>query len=138
LPSLRPAFVSLALVAAVPLAGCAGANTSVRNFKGTERDVADAIGSFESAGQRKNQQKICQDLLTAAYAKSLAAGSSTCEDEVDDAMADADDYKLTVKSVAVSGPTATALVENAGQTFTMRLQRVGTDWRIASLGGGGR
>jgi uncharacterized protein YfdQ (DUF2303 family) len=124
----------LVIVAAVPLAGCAGANTSARNFKGTERDVADAIGSFESAGQRKNQQKICQDLLTAQYARSLAAAGSTCEDEVDDAMADADDYKLTVKSVTVSGPAATAQVENAGRTFTMRLQRVGADWRIASLG----
>ena len=37
----------------------------------------------------------------------------------------------------MSGPTATALVENANQTFTMRLQRIGAEWRIASLGGGG-
>jgi uncharacterized membrane protein len=134
LPSPRLQLVSLVIVAAVLLAGCAGANTSVRNFKGTEREVADAIGSFESAGQRKHQKKICQDLLTAQYAKSLAAGRSTCEDEVDDAIADADDFKLTVKSVTVSGPAATAQVENADRTFTMRLQRVGGDWRIASLG----
>jgi len=118
----------------VPLAGCAGASSSARNFQGTERDVANAIGDFQAAGQRKNEQKICDDLLTAQYAKSLAAGRSTCADEVNDAMADADDYKLTVKSVTVSGPAATALVENASQTYTMRLQRVGADWRIASLG----
>jgi hypothetical protein len=133
LPSLRLVLVPLAL--AVPLAGCAGANTSVRNFQGAERDVASAISDFESAGQHKNERKICTELLTAAYAKSLAAGRSTCEDEVSDAVADADDYKLDIKDVTVTGPTATAVVENAGHTATFRLQRVGADWRIASVGG---
>jgi NACalpha-BTF3-like transcription factor len=130
----RLALLSLALAAAAALTGCAGANTSVRNFKGTEHDVAQAIADFQSAGQRKNQKKICTELLTAEFANSLRAGRSTCEDEVDDAMADADDYKLTVKDVSVSGASATALVENAGRTVTFHLQRVGAAWRIASLG----
>jgi len=132
--SHRLALLSLALVAAVALAGCAGANTSVRNFKGTQRDVADAIADFHTAGQRKDQKKICTELLTVELANSMRAPKTSCEDEISDALADSDDFNLTVKAVSVSGASATAQVENADRTATMRLQRVGAAWRIASLG----
>jgi hypothetical protein len=130
----RPVLVSLVLAAAVALAGCAGANTSARNFKGTERDVADAIADFQSAGQRKDRTKICTELLTVELARSLRAPGTSCEDEIDDALADADDYDLNIKAVNVTGASATAQVENADRTFTMRLQRIGAAWRISSLG----
>jgi len=130
----RLVLVMLALLAAVALAGCAGANTSVRNFKGTERDVADAIADFQSAGQRKNSSKICTELLTVELARSLRASGTTCEDEMDDALGDADDYDLKVKAVSVNGANATAQVENADRTWTMRLARVGSAWRISALG----
>jgi hypothetical protein len=134
LKSRRPAFLSLALVAAVALAGCAGANTSVRNFKGTQRDVADAIADFQSAGQRKDEKKICTELLTVEFANSMRAPKRSCQDEISDALADSDDFDLTVKAVSVNGANATAQVENADRTTTFRLQRVGAAWRIASLG----
>jgi hypothetical protein len=134
LSSTRLALVSLALIAAVALAGCAGANTSTRNFKGTQRDVADAIASFGSAGQRKDAKKICTELLTVEYANSMRAPKRSCEDEIKDAVGDSDDFDLTVKTVSVNGANATAAVENDDRTSTFRLQRVGAAWRIASLG----
>jgi Spy/CpxP family protein refolding chaperone len=124
----------LLLVLALTSAGCAAANTSSKNFQGTERDVATAIDDLGSAGKRKDESKICTQLLTRELAQQMKAAGATCEQEMSDAMADADDYDLKVKDVTVTGPTATAQVENNDNTYTMRLQKVGADWRVASLG----
>jgi hypothetical protein len=135
LSSARLALVSLVLAAAVALAGCAASNTSVRNFKGTQRDVADAVASFGTAGQRKDEKKICGELLTVEYANAMRAPGRSCQDEIKDAIGDSDDFDLTVKAVTVNGANAVAQVENRDRTWVFHLQRVGAAWRIGSLAG---
>ena len=127
------ALITLLLAAAA--AGCAQSSSSAGNFQGAERDVATAIDDLSSAASRKNETKICNELLTKEFAQSLRSAGTDCETEMSDALADADDYKLTVKDVSVSGTTATAAVENNDKITTFRLQKVGQDWRIAGLGG---
>jgi hypothetical protein len=122
-------------VLAAAAVGCTASSSSSGNFQGAERDVATAIDDLSSAASRKNEAKICDELLTKEFAQSLRSAGTDCETEVSDAIADADDSDLTVKDVSVSGPTATALVENNDKTATLRLQKVGQDWRIAGLGG---
>jgi hypothetical protein len=131
----RLALALIALLAAVALAGCTASSSSSGSFQGTERDVAKAIDDLSSAANRKNEAKICQDLLTKELAASLNSTGTDCETEISDALSDADDYDLTVKDVSVSGPTASAVVENNDKTATLRLQKVGQDWRISSFGG---
>src|SRR3954453_7376183 len=130
----RLALTFIALLVAVAAAGRAGSGCPAKKFQGTERDVAKAIDDFSSAAQRKNEAKICSELLTKEFAQSLRSAGTDCETEVSDALADADDFDLSVKDVSVSGPTATAQVENNARTATFHLQKVGQSWRIASLG----
>jgi hypothetical protein len=131
----RLAAALIALALALAAAGCTASSSSSGKFQGAERDVATAIDDFSSAAKRKNEAKICDELLTKEFAQSLRSTGTNCETEISDAIADADDYDLTVKDVSVSGPTATAVVENNDKTATLRLEKVGQDWRIAGLGG---
>ncbi len=130
----RLAVALIAFVVALAAAGCAGSSSSAGKFQGTEHDVATAIDDFSSAASRKNEAKICNELLTKEFAASLKSTGTDCETEISDALADSDDYDLTVKDISVSGTTATAVVENNDKTATLRLQKVGQDWRIAGLG----
>ena len=132
----RLAFVLIALLLAGAAAGCAASKSSAGNFQGTERDVAQAIDDLSSAASRKNEAKICDELLTKELAASLKSSGTDCATEISDAITDSDDSDLTVKDVTVSGPTATAVVEKNDKTATFRLQKVGQDWRIAGLGAG--
>ena len=130
----RLAVALIALLLATAAAGCAGSTSSSSKFQGAERDVATAIDDLSSAGSRKNEAKICDELLTKQLADSLKSTGTDCETEISDAIADSDDYDMTVKDVSVSGPTATAVVENNDKTSTFRLQKVGNAWRISSFG----
>src|SRR3954453_22825711 len=127
----RAALV-LTLLAVVLLAGCTTTASDSKSFQGTEGEVADAIGDLQSAGKRRDEGKICAELLTRELARQMAAAGATCAEQVRDAIADVDDFDLTVKDVSVSGPTATAQIENDDRTSTFRLQKVGAAWRISS------
>jgi|SRR3954451_11498687 hypothetical protein len=130
----RLAVALIVSLLAAAAAGCTASSSSSGDFKGTEGEVAAAIDDLSSAASRKNEAKICDELLTKEFAQSLRSTGTDCETEISDALADSDDFDLTVKDVSVSGPTASAVVENNDKTATFRLQKVGAAWRIASLG----
>ena len=130
----RAALSLIALLAALTVAGCTTTSSDTQKFQGTEGEVADAIGDLESAGKRRDDGKICTELLTRELARQMSAPGAPCEREISDAISDVDDFDLTVKDVSVSGQTATAQVQNDERRVTFRLQKVGANWRIASLG----
>jgi PBP1b-binding outer membrane lipoprotein LpoB len=123
---------------ALLLAGCAPQQQSSgsKDFKGEEKKVADVIGDLRSAGQRRDAQKICSEVLSAKLVDQLKSGGSTCVDEMDKAVNDADDYDLTVQDVTVDGDTATAKVKNGddGPTATLEFAKERAGWRATSLG----
>jgi hypothetical protein len=126
-----------ALLIALALSGCTAAQqSSGKDFKGQEKAIADVVGDLRTAGQRKDAQKICSDVLSAELVERLKAGGSTCVDEMDKAIADADEYELTVTDVTVTGNTATAKVENGddGPTATFEFAKERDGWRATSLG----
>jgi dihydroxyacetone kinase len=131
------ALITVPLLA-LALAGCAPTQQSAssKDFKGEEKAVADVVGDLQEAGQRKDADKICSDVLSAKLVESLKSGGSTCVDEMDKAITDADDYKLTVEDVTVSGDTATAKVKNGsdGPTATIEFAKERGGWRATSLG----
>ena len=131
------ALVTVPLLA-LALAGCAPTqqSSSSKDFKGEAQNVADVVGDLQSAGQRKDAAKICSDVLSAKLVDSLRSGGSTCVDEMDKAITDADDYKLTVEDVTVNGDTATAKVKNGkdGPTSTLEFAKESGGWRATSLG----
>jgi hypothetical protein len=135
----RPLF-ALLLGAALAAGGCAGAaDDSAKDFRGDQRLVAEAVEDLQDAGTKGDGNKICEQLLTKELVAQIRrAGAESCADAVEDALADADAFEISVEKVAIDGARATATVKSeAGddeRMDTLTLERAGRDWRISSLG----
>jgi hypothetical protein len=121
------------------LAGC-GASTqpsSVERFRGEERAVAQKIEDLQQAGERQEPETICNEILARSLVQQLEAAGTTCQQEMQKAIEDADDYDLDVRDVNVEGSTATATVRRGddGPTETMEFTQEGGQWRATSLSG---
>jgi hypothetical protein len=126
-----------ALLAALALAGC-GAEaepSSVEKFQGEERAVAQKVEDLQEAGEGRNPEDICSDILASSLVQQLEAAGVKCADEMEKAIDDADDYDLQVQDVTVSGSTATAEVRRGddGPTETMEFTKENGQWRATSL-----
>jgi hypothetical protein len=132
----------VALLVALPLALSACGQTekdSAKDFRGDQQAVAQAVEDLQDASRKRDEGKICSELLAPALvAKIKAASNTTCEKVLGDALRDVDSYELQVKKVAVDGTTATATVTSdtgkRDRTDTLQLQKVGNAWKIATLG----
>ena len=133
----RPLAALLILLAALA-AGCGTGSSSAGDFEGDEKAVAEQVERIQTAGQRRDGESICTDVLAEELRERLTAGNSTCEQELDKVIEDADDFELTVRDVEISGQTASAKVEgrvgSAKQVRTLEFVREGEDWRATSLG----
>jgi hypothetical protein len=130
----------LAAVLALALAACGTeSGSSGASFSGDAKDVADTVDDLSKAGKGNDAKKICDEILAGALQKKVAQGGASCDDEVDKAIGDADDFDLDVQTVKVTGATATAQVRGRiGQdekVRTMALEKINGAWRITSLGG---
>jgi hypothetical protein len=129
----------LAILPVLFLAGCGSAAepSSVEKFKGDERAVAQKVEDLQQAGDRRDPDKICTEILAKSLVTQLEAAGVTCEDEMNKAIEDADDYQLDVREVTISGTTATAEVQRGedGPTETMEFTREGDEWRATALSG---
>jgi outer membrane PBP1 activator LpoA protein len=124
------------LLVALALAGCTTQqDTSADRFQGAEREVAEVVDDLAAASRSGDGEEICTRILTARLAEEVAAGEE-CKDEVEQALADANDYDLEVEDVTVSGNTATAEVRQGddGRTGRLELARERGGWRVVSLG----
>jgi outer membrane PBP1 activator LpoA protein len=125
---------------ALALGGCTSTqqSSSTGKFKGDEKAVAQVVEDLQSAGQSKDAQKVCSNVLAANLVEELKAGGGNCVDEIDKAITDADDYDLEVAGVTVNGAKATAQVR-AGKgkdrrTLTFEFAKERGGWRATSLG----
>ena len=129
----------LAILAVLLLAGCGEAQESstLENFQGDERAVAQKVEDLQEAGSRRDPEQICTEILAKSLVEQLEAAGASCTDEMKKAIEDADDYELEVREVTISGPTATVTVRQGddGPTETMEFTREGSDWRATSLSG---
>jgi hypothetical protein len=131
-------LVPAALLAlAATLAACGAQTSSVDEFKGTERSVAQTIEDLSEAGRDKDADRICKQLLAPELVQRLQERSRDCVRAIDSALDDADSFDLDVTDIRVTGDRAVARVESGtGKDDVDRLQlvRAGRGWRIASLG----
>ena len=136
MPASRTLALLLAAAGLATGCGSAGSNSSA-DFTGAKEDVAKAVEDLESAARGSDEGKICRDLLSSALIDSLRSGGKSCTSAISDALDDADTFDMTVKSVTVTGTTATAVVDSKEKTAndTFKLEKVGGRWKIASLGG---
>jgi outer membrane PBP1 activator LpoA protein len=129
----------LALLAAVVLAGCSGqtSSNSADDFNGEQKAVAQVIDDLADAGSDGDAKEICDTLLSRELSSKLKQGNRDCQDIVDDQLSDANVFDLDVKSIQITGDTATAQVESKfdgeDAVRTLRLERDGQAWRLTGI-----
>ena len=129
----------LAVLLVLVFAGCGQTPTSTDDFEGTEKAVAQTIEDLQTAAQNRKPAEICSDILSRALADRLKSEGNDCVEEMEKVSADADDFELEVKDVAVTGTTAKATVQarkgdDADAERTYSLSREDGDWRLTDLG----
>ena len=128
----------LVIAAALALSACGTASSSSdAKFTGAQKDVADLIDKLATAGQRHDASAICTDILSKQLVTELKSAGGDCESEMKDAISDATDYDLQVRSVKVTGDNATAQVRQGddGKVSTFTFVKEGGGWRATALGG---
>jgi hypothetical protein len=135
---MRRSPAALVLVAALAAAGCAGTSSSANDFEGEQKRVADVVEKLQTAGETGDAKEICDEVLAKSLADRIKAAGSTCEQEMDKAIKDAEDFDLDVESVRVNGNTATARVKGrdrgADRVRTFQFEKEGPNWRATNLG----
>lgn len=134
-------LVAASLLAALALTGCgAQTKTSAGKFKGTQKQVAQAIDDFSKTGKSRDAKKACTELLATRITQTLQAEGKNCISTVQKAFDDVDNGDLDVQSISVNGTNATARVTYRQGTHdvvdTIALADERGRWKIASFGSG--
>jgi hypothetical protein len=135
---MRRLLVIPAAAALLALSGCGSSATSSSDvkFTGAQKDVADVVDKLATAGRRRDAQTICDDILAKQLLTELKTAGGDCETEMKNAIQDATDYDLQVRSVKVDGNTATAQVRQGddGKVATFTFVKEGGTWRASDFG----
>jgi hypothetical protein len=135
---MRRAALAVLLAIAALVSGCAGSSSSASKFEGEERKVADQVEKLQSAGETGDAKSICDDVLAQSLRDQIQAAGSSCEQELDKAIKDADDFDLDVEEVTITGNKATAKVRGRDRgeerVRDFEFVREGASWRATSLG----
>jgi S-adenosylmethionine synthetase len=127
----------LLIVAGLLLAGCGGEPSSAEKFKGEEARIAAVIEDIQTAGERRDPEKMCRDLVSKALRDKLGEVGSSCDKEIEKALEDADAFDLEVEKVTVSGTTAEVAVRGeageAKRSATVSMVKEDGRWRAASF-----
>lgn len=135
---------ALALLAALAVGGCgASGDSSSVEFKGEDRAVAQVVEDLQEAGQRRDAQRMCEDLLAKPVVTRLteagraAPEKRSCAQTLEESLKDADTFDLEVTKVTVTGGRALATVSSdAGEkdrTNTLALVKEGRNWKLAEI-----
>jgi len=131
----RPFALVLGLLLVLP--ACGAQPSSSEDFKGEERAVAEVVEALQSAGERRDATKICNEILAADLKARLEEGDGSCLEEIKDALDEAEDTDLVVKNVQITGTTATAKVlgrdGKADRLASMSLRKESGRWRLTAL-----
>ena len=125
------------VAAALGVAGCTSSTGSTSGkFTGAQGDIAQVVSDLAKDGQRKDAQKICTEILARELVDKLNQAGTSCGQEMDKAIADADDFDLSVQKVTVNGSSATAVVRRGkdGPSATFRFVREGGKWKATDFG----
>jgi hypothetical protein len=133
----RAPLAAVLLLAALA-SGCAGTPSSAGDFEGEEKNVAEVVEKLQAAGETGDAAEICDEVLAKELRDQIQEAGSTCEQEMEKAIKDADDFQLDVEAVTIDGDTATAKVKGSDQgkerVRDFEFVREGSEWRATSLG----
>jgi len=121
------------------LAGCGASSTTdnAKDFKGEQKAVAQSLDDFAQAARDNDEKEICTSLLARELVRSLDASSQRCTGAISDQLDAAGDDKLDVKTIVISGRTATATVVSKvnGDDRRQTILLVNQDgrWRLSGI-----
>jgi predicted DCC family thiol-disulfide oxidoreductase YuxK len=123
----------------VGLTAC-GETTSTSKFTGESHNVAQTLSDFQSHATAREQKKLCESDLAATVTKRLQSAGG-CQAVLKKQLVQLDALNLTIESVSVKGPTASAVVKSTysgkNRITTVALVKDGSRWKISSIGGRG-
>jgi hypothetical protein len=132
------AVLAVPLVLAALAWGCAGSSSSAGDFEGEEKKVAELVEKLQSAGETGDAEEICNEVLAKELREDIQEAGANCEQEIEKAIKDADDFELEVEDVTIDGDVATAKVKGRDKgeerVRDFEFVREGTGWRATSLG----
>jgi hypothetical protein len=132
------AVLAVPLVLAALASGCGASGSSAGDFEGEEKRVADVVEQLQSAGETGDAAEICNEVLAKQLRDQIQEAGANCEQELEKAIKDADDFELEVEDVTITGNSATAKVKgrDGGEERVRDFEfvREGRDWRATSLG----
>ena len=130
---------ALVVLLVLPLAACGAAkqSSSDSKFSGEQAKVAQVVDDLAAAGRGHKPATICSDILSKQVVAELKSAGGDCESEMKSAIEDATDFDLQVRSVKVTGNSATAQVRQGdkGQVLTYSFVKENGNWRASALGG---
>src|SRR5918992_3921740 len=91
------------LVLAALAAGCGASASSAGDFEGEEKRVADVVERLQSAGETGDAAEICNEVIAQELRDQFQEAGANCEQELDEAIKDADDFELDVEDVTITG-----------------------------------
>src|SRR4051794_13625326 len=139
--------LGFALLGAGPCGGSQKADTG--DFKGADKDVAQAVYDFRDAVTKRDESKICDTYFTPELKAKVAADGKaanrgdTCSKVIQDSVADIDATDIKVKDVSVTGDktavvtVTTSLNKGPDASDTLKLEN-DRGWRISELPSSGR
>jgi hypothetical protein len=135
--SSKHGLLAVAGLATAALAGCGPATVNTGSFHGESRAVAERLSSFAHHASEGSQKKICGEDLARTLVARVAASGISCTEAIKEQLKDVEDLTLEIKSIAVHGKSASALVQSTWsgklRPANMSLVREGREWRIAGL-----
>ena len=125
--------LTLALLA-VALPGCGDRTPS------DEEQVRDVLATFARSVERRDYQRLCDEVFAPKLLDGLAGIGLPCEVALRNSLGEVQDPRLTVGGVRVRGDRATADVRTSAEgqapsSDTLELQRVDGKWKVSALGG---
>jgi len=130
-PVARPqALVASLVAAALFVGGCGGASP--------ERKVRDTVNRYATATARHDAQTLCRSIFAPVLLANIAKAGVPCEVATGKALRAVSRPTLTISRVQINGNQALADVRTSAQgeapaAATLKLVKIGEDWRIASL-----
>jgi hypothetical protein len=125
----------LALLATFAIGCTTSAQNTSGDFKGTEKDVADAVEELQTAAQDDEPERVCRDLLSTRLSRQTG---NRCERVIATAFDDADTFDLKVKSIRVTGDRARVRITTGrdnDQDELLEMVRDRGRWRVDRFGG---
>lgn len=95
------------------------------DFQGEEREVAAVVDRFED----DSRETVCAEVVSTDLRAAL--GGADCPDQLPSGLR----AEIDVLTITITGDTATAVVEEGGDTFTLGFIREGGEWRLHSIDG---